>query len=463
MDYTPHTPQDVQAMLERIGAKSLHELFKDVPQHILDPQLELDPPLSEAEFMRHLRELAAKNQSAAASFLGGGIRHHYVPAVVPALAARAEFLTAYTPYQPEASQGLLQAIFEYQTMISELTGLPVSNASMYDGSSALAEGVLLALRESGKMKVAISQGVHPEYRRVVRTYADAVGAEVMTLPLVEGRTALELPEGVGAVVGQNPNFLGTVENLAPLAEAAHAAGALFVAVVDPISLAVLKAPGSYGADVAVGEGQPLGNAMAYGGPHFGFMAVRSELVRQLPGRLVSETTDVDGKRGYILTLQAREQYIRRAKAKSNITTNAQLTALMGAVYLAALGPQGLREVAVRSVASAHALAERLSAIAGVRLVTPAPFFNEFVLELPKPAEEVRRALLAYGIHAATPVPAEYGPKAHEPARPEGNLSQAHGLARPEGNLTHLALFACTEQHTEADLEGLEAALQEVLR
>ncbi|WP_027893160.1 aminomethyl-transferring glycine dehydrogenase subunit GcvPA [Calidithermus chliarophilus] len=449
MDYTPHTPQDLQAMLERVGARSLLELFEDVPAEIRDPELRLDPPLSEAELMRHLRELAAQNGSAVASFLGGGIRSHYVPAVVPALAARAEFLTAYTPYQPEASQGLLQAIFEYQTMISELTGLPVANASMYDGSSALAEGVLLALRESGRMKVALSQGVHPEYRRVVQTYADAVGAEVVTLPLVEGKTVPRLPEGVGAVVGQNPNFLGTVENLAPLAEAAHAAGAQFVAVVDPVSLAVLKAPGAYGADVAVGEGQPLGNAMAYGGPHFGFMAVRAELVRQLPGRLVSETTDADGKRGYILTLQAREQYIRRAKAKSNITTNAQLTALMGAVYLAALGPQGLREVAVRSVATAHALAERLAAIPGVKMVTPAPFFNEFVLELPKPAEEVRRALAERGIHAASPVPAEYGPK-------------AHGPARPEGNLTHLALFACTEQHTEADLERLEAALREVL-
>jgi glycine dehydrogenase subunit 1 len=360
-----------------------------------------------------------------------------VPAVVPALAARAEFITAYTPYQAEASQGLLQAIFEYQTMISELTGLPVSNASLYDGSSALAEGVLLALRESGKNKVLISQGVHPEYRKVLKTYLDAIGAELQTLPLQSGRSpAIRVASDVGAVVAQNPNFLGAIENPAPMADAAHASGALFVVVVDALSLAVLKTPGSYGADVAVGEGQPLGNAMAFGGPHFGFIAVKENLVRQLPGRLVSETTDADGKRGYILTLQAREQYIRRSKAKSNITTNAQLTALMGAVYLAGMGPQGLREVAARSVINAHNLADRLSTIPGVKRLTPEPYFCEFVLRLPKTPEQVRSDLARRGLHAAVPLPGEYG--------------------------ENLALFACTEQHTDADLSQLEAALREGL-
>lgn len=433
MDYTPHTEADLKEMLAKVGAKDLTDLYRDLPQAIVDPPLGLEPPKTEAEMMRHLRALAAKNQSAQAGFLGGGIRSHHIPAAVPALAVRAEFLSAYTPYQPEASQGLLQAIFEYQTMISELTGLPVSNASMYDGSSALAEGVLLALRESGKMRVAILKSVHPEYRRVVKTYLDAIGAELATLE----STSDPIPPETGAVVGQNPDFLGSVHDFAAFAEAAHAAGALFVAVVDPISLGVLKAPGEYGADVAVGEGQPLGNAMAFGGPHFGFMAVRADLVRQLPGRLVSETTDADGKRGYILTLQAREQYIRRSKAKSNITTNAQLTALMGAVYLAGLGPQGLKEVATRSVAMAHALAEKLSRIPGVELVTPKPFFNEFAVRLPKGVLEVRSALARKGIAAVTPVPAEYG--------------------------EHLALFACTEQHTEADLNRLVETLGEVLK
>lgn len=437
MDYTPHTPDDLKAMLDKVGLENLEGLFSALPQEILFPKLDLPPAQTEAEAMRHLKALAAKNASAATSFLGGGLRPHYVPAAVPALAARAEFITAYTPYQPEASQGLLQAIFEYQTMICELTGLPVVNASMYDGSSALAEGVLLALRESNRMKVAISQGVHPEYRKVVKTYLDAIGAEMVTLPLVEGKTlGTELPADVGAVVGQNPNFLGSIENLGPLAEAAHQAGALFVALVDPLSLAVLRAPGEYGADVAVGEGQVLGNAMAFGGPHFGFMAVRSDLVRQLPGRLVSETTDADGKRGFILTLQAREQYIRRSKAKSNITTNAQLTALMGAVYLAGLGPQGLKEVATRSVANAHALSRKLDRIPGIRVASARPFFCEFVLELPKPALEVRKALAERGLHAGVPVPEEYG--------------------------QNLALFACTEQHTEEDLNGLRDALREVL-
>lgn len=437
MDYTPHTPDDTEQMLAKVGARDLRELFADLPQDLLFPELNLPKPLSEAEMMRHLRDLAAKNASAATSFLGGGMRAHYVPAAVPALAARAEFITAYTPYQPEASQGLLQAIFEYQTMISELTGLPVSNASLYDGSSALAEGVLLALRETGRSKVLLSQGVHPEYRRVLKTYLDAIGAELDTLPLEAGKTPqTSVPADVGAVVGQNPNYLGAIETLTPLAEATQAAGAMMVVAVDALSLAVLKAPGSYGADIAVGEGQPLGNAMAFGGPHFGFIAVKENLVRQLPGRLVSQTTDVDGKRGFILTLQAREQYIRRSKAKSNITTNAQLTALMGAVYMAALGPQGLREVAARSVANAHTLAKRLASIPGVRLVTPQPYFCEFVLELPKAPEWVRSELAKRGIHAAVPLPAEYGP--------------------------NLALFACTEQHTESDLENLEAALREVL-
>jgi glycine dehydrogenase subunit 1 len=437
MDYTPHTPQDLEAMLAKVGAEDLRGLFRDLPQDLLFPELDLPPPLCEAEMMRGLRELAAKNSSAATSFLGGGLRPHYVPAAVVPLAARAEFLSAYTPYQPEASQGLLQAIFEYQTMICELTGLPVSNASLYDGSTALAEGVLLALRETGRSQVLVSQGVHPEYRKVLKTYLDAIGAELETLPLQLGKTpSAAVSAEVGAVVGASPNFLGAIESLAPLAEAAHAAGALFVAVVDALSLAVLKTPGSYGADIAVGEGQPLGNAMAFGGPQFGLMAVKENLVRQLPGRLVSETTDVDGKRGYILTLQAREQYIRRGKAKSNITTNAQLTALMGAVYLAALGPQGFKEVATRSVLSAHDLAARLASIPGVRLVTPEPYFCEFVLELPKSPSEVRSQLAQRGIHAAVPVPGEYG--------------------------QNLALFAATEVHTERDLVGLETALREVL-
>ncbi len=437
MDYTPHTEEEIRAMLEKVGAGRLEDLYAHLPEEVLNPPIHLPEPLPEWRVLEELARLAGENLPAGKAFLGGGVRAHYVPPVVQALGSRGEFLTAYTPYQPEVSQGVLQATFEYQTMMAELTGLEVSNASMYDGSTALAEGVLLALRETGRMGVLVSQGVHPEYREVLKTYLGAVGAELTTLPLEGGRTPLaEVPEGVGAVVAQNPNFLGALEDLAPLAEAAHRAGALFVAVVDPLSLSLLKPPGAYGADIAVGDGQVLGLPLGFGGPHFGFLVTKKAFVRQLPGRLVSETVDVEGRRGFILTLQAREQYIRRAKAKSNITTNAQLTALMGAMYLAALGPLGLKEVALKGVYMAHRLRDLLLEVPGVEAFTPEPFFQEFALRLPKDPLEVRSALAARGFHGATPVPKEYG--------------------------ENLALFAATELHEEEDLLAFREALKEVL-
>lgn len=438
MDYTPHTPEEIAAMLEKVGAASLEDLYRHLPEEILNPPIALPEPMPEWAVLERLRALQAKNRPAHKAFLGGGIQSHHTPPVVQALAQRGEFLTAYTPYQPEVSQGVLQATFEYQTMIAELTGLEVANASLYDGATALAEGVLLALRETGRMGVLVSQGVHPEYREVLRTYLEAVGAKLRTVPLEGGRTpAFPVDEGVGAVVAQNPNFLGALEDLGPLAEAAHRAGALFVVVADPLSLGLLKPPGAYGADIAVGDGQSLGLPMGFGGPHFGYLATRKAFVRQIPGRLVSETVDVEGRRGFILTLQAREQYIRRAKAKSNITTNAQLTALMGAMYLAALGPEGLREVALKGVAQAHRLKALLLEIPGVEPFTPEPFFNEFALRLPQDPLGVRRALAERGFHGATPVPEEYG--------------------------AGLALFAATELHEEEDLLAFRDALAEVLR
>ncbi len=437
MDYTPHTEEEIRAMLERVGAKRLEDLYAHLPEEVLNPPISLPEPMPEWRVLEELARLAEANLPPRKAFLGGGVRAHYVPPVVQALGSRGEFLTAYTPYQPEVSQGVLQATFEYQTMVAELTGLEVANASMYDGSTALAEGVLLALRETGRMGVLVSQGVHPEYREVLKTYLEAVGAELRTLPLEGGRTPLpEVPEEVGAVVAQNPNFLGALEDLAPLAEAAHRAGALFVAVADPLSLSLLKPPGALGADIAVGDGQTLGLPLGFGGPHFGFLATKKAFVRQLPGRLVSETVDAEGKRGFILTLQAREQYIRRAKAKSNITTNAQLTALMGAMYLAALGPLGLKEVALKGVAMAHRLRALLLTIPGVEAFTPEPFFQEFALRLPKDPLEVRHALAKRGFHGATPVPKEYG--------------------------ENLALFAATELHEEEDLLAFREALKEVL-
>ncbi len=437
MDFTPHTPEEVQAMLAELGLSDLRQLFADLPQEILEPQLRLPEPLGEQEALSLLRSLAAKNASAEKSFLGGAVRPHFIPSVVPALMSRGEFLTAYTPYQPEVSQGVLQAIFEYQTMIAELTGLDVSNASLYDGASALAEGVLLALRQTRRMAVVVSQGVHPEYRQVLATYLHAVGAELRTIELAGGLTApAEFDETVGAVVLQNPNFLGAIENPSSWIAAAHASGALVVYVTDPLSLALLKPPGAWGADVAVGDGQPLGNPMNFGGPQFGYIAVRDKLLRQLPGRLVSETRDVDGRRGYVLALAAREQHIRRAKAKSNITTNSQLSALMAAVYLAALGPQGLADVAAAAVAKAHALAAQLASLPGLELVTPRPFFNEFTLRLPAPAAVVRAQLAKRGLQAATPVPEEYG--------------------------DNLALFSATERHSDDDLRSLLDGIKEVL-
>ncbi len=437
VDYTPHTPEEIQAMLARLGKASLEELYEDLPKEILKPPILLPEPLPEWKVLEALRALARRNLPAHKAFLGGGVRSHHVPPVVQALGGRGEFLTAYTPYQPEVSQGVLQAIFEYQSMIAELTGLEVANASLYDGSTALAEGVLMALRATGRMGVLVSQGVHPEYRMVLKTYLEAVGGEVAVLPLEGGRTpAPSVGEGVGAVVAQNPNFLGALEDLGPLAEAAHGAGALLVVVADPLSLGVLKPPGAYGADIAVGDGQGLGLPMGFGGPHFGYLAARQDLVRQMPGRLVAETLDVEGRRGFLLALQAREQYIRRGKAKSNITTNAQLTALMGAIYLAGLGPEGLKEVAMKGVAMAHRLRDLLLELPGVEAHTPEPFFNEFVLRLPRSPLEVRKALAQRGLHAAVPVPEEYGEA--------------------------LALFAATELHEEEDLLALREALREVL-
>lgn len=408
MNYLPHTEEDITRALELIGVETLDDLFADIPKALRKPELDIPAGMDEVSLMRHLRELAAKNKPGVASFLGGGVRQHFIPSVTPHLAMQSEFVTAYTPYQAEVAQGLLQATFEYQTIMSELTGLPVSNASMYDGATSVAEAALLAMRHSGRSKVLVSQGVHPESREVLATYLTALESEIVTIALKEFTTPeVEIGDDVACVIVQNPNFLGYLEALPRFAEAAHAAGALFVAVVDPLSLALLTSPGEAGADIAVGDGQTLGNPMNLGGPHFGFMVVREELIRQLPGRLVGQTTDVDGKRAFVLTLQAREQHIRRSKAKSNICSNHQLAALMAAVNASALGPQGLAEVAEASVIKAHQLASRLRE-AGLSPVTEPRFFNEFVLPLPLAAKTLCAQLAERGLHAGVPVPEDYG-------------------------------------------------------
>lgn len=436
MDYTPHTDEDIAKALAAIGVDSLEALFADVPAALRSPPIELSGGLDEVALLAHLRDLAAKNRSDGPNFLGGGVQRHFIPAVTPHLALQSEFVTAYTPYQPEVAQGVLQATFEYQTMMAELTGLPVSNASMYDGASAVAEAALLALRQTGRRRVLVSQGLHPESREVLATYLHALDAEITTVAVSELTTPVTpVGEDVACLIAQNPNYLGYLEPMAALVEAAHAAGALFVAVVEPLSLALLKSPGEVDADIAVGDGQTLGNPLNLGGPSFGFMVVKEPLIRQLPGRLVGQTRDVEGRRAFVLTLQAREQHIRRSKAKSNICSNHQLMALMAAVNLAALGPEGLRALATASVARAHQLADALRG-AGFRPLTDKPFFNEFVLPVQLEPTALRRLLAERGIHAGVPVPAEYG-------------------------LGDAVLLSAGELTTDEDIAALIAALRDV--
>ena len=394
--FTPHTEADVGEMLEAIGVETLDDLFADVSPK-LEGELDLSPALSEYEALADVNEAAAENVSGRPIFVGAGAYDRIVPSAISFVIQRGEFLTSYTPYQPEVSQGHLQAVFEFQSVISELTGLEVSNASVYDGSNAVAEAALMTARLTKRdPKVAVSKGLNPRYREVVETY----GVEVVELPFEGGTTDFsEIPDDVSGVFVQSPNFFGIVEDIEAASGAARGVGALSVAVCDPIALAVLEAPGNLGADVAVGEAQPLGMPLSYGGPYAGYMATRKEHVRQLPGRIAGETVDEDGRLAYVLTLRGREQDIRRARANSNICTNQALTALSATVYAALMGPEGLREAAELSASKAHYLADRLQA-SGFRLRYPdAPFLWEFAVEFAE-AEDVGKAneaLLESGI------------------------------------------------------------------
>ena len=391
--FMPHTEGDVREMLGAIGAGSVDDLFADVSPKF-EGELDLPPALSEYEALADVEKLARENVAGLPIFLGAGAYDRITPSAVGAITSRGEFLTSYTPYQPEISQGVLQAIFEFQSVISELTGLEISNASVYDGANAVAEAALMTARQTGREPVvAVSKGLNPRYREVIETY----GVGTVELPFEGGTTGFSgVPGDVSGVFVQNPNYFGAVEDVRAASEAAHAAGALAVAVCDPVSLAVLEAPGELGADVAVGEAQPLGMPLLFGGPYAGYMATKPEFVRQLPGRICGETVDKEGKLAYVLTLRAREQDIRRARANSNICTNQALTALAATVYAALVGPEGLREVAELSISKAHYLAGRL-AEAGFPLRYPeAPFLWEFVIELPD-VGRANEALLENGI------------------------------------------------------------------
>src|SRR5438270_1950560 len=381
-------------MLDTIGVDSIEELFEQIPEGVrLGRSLDLEPALSEPELVAHLAELASRNVDSGGevSFLGAGIYDHYVPAVVDAVLARGEFLTAYTPYQPEMSQGVLQAIFEYQTAICELTGMDVSNASGYDGTTVAADACYIAKHATGRTKLVVCESLNPQVRQVVKTYAPGFGLDVVEVPHRDGTTdpdALRaVAEDAAGVIFQQPNFFGCLEPAPDLAAAAGDAGALAIAHVDPVSLGVLEAPGNYGCAIAVGEGQGAGNYQSYGGPHYGFLAARNDYIRRMPGRIVGETVDAAGERGYVLTLQTREQHIRREKATSNITTNQTLLALAGLVHLSLLGPQGLREVGETCLALAGYAKERL-ADAGLELVFPErATFQEFAVRAGRQARD----------------------------------------------------------------------------
>jgi glycine dehydrogenase subunit 1 len=391
--FTPHTEADVEEMLEAIGVDSLDDLFADVSPK-LEGELDLQPALSEHEALADVHQAARENVAELPIFVGAGAYDRIVPSAISSITQRGEFLTSYTPYQPEISQGHLQVVFEFQSVISELTGLEVSNASVYDGSNAVAEAALMTARLTKRdPRVAVSEGLNPRYREVIETY----GVEVVELPFEEGTTNYsDIPDDVSGVFVQNPNFYGIVEDVEAASNAAHGVDALAVAVCDPISLAVLESPGALGADVAVGEAQPLGMPLLFGGPYAGYMATHEKFVRQLPGRIAGETVDQDGRLAYVLTLRGREQDIRRAKANSNICTNQALTALAATVYAALMGPEGMREVAELSISKAHYLADRLQA-SGFRLRYPdAPFLWEFAVEMPDVAR-ANEALLEAGI------------------------------------------------------------------
>jgi glycine dehydrogenase subunit 1 len=411
MNFLPHTGRERVEMLAACRVGSVEELFAPLPEAVrLRRPLDLPGPLSEMELAGHLRALAERNTPTEGllSFLGAGAYEHYLPAAVGAIVGRAEFYTAYTPYQPEVSQGTLEAIYEFQSYVAALTGLDVANASLYDGATAVAEAVAMALAHTRRTEVLVGANVHPEYRQVLGTYARRWAATVRELPAPEGAldpavVAGQVSERTAAVIVQNPNFFGLVEAGEELACAAHAQGALLVVVANPVSLGLLAAPGTYGADLCVGEGQPLGNPLGFGGPYVGFMAAREALVRRMPGRIVGVTVDRDGRRGFALTLQTREQHIRREKATSNICSNEALCALAFTAHLSLLGPQGLRELAGLCLQKAHYAADRLAALPGFRLAFPGPFFHEFAVRVPGPAERFVERLAARGILPGLPL------------------------------------------------------------
>jgi glycine dehydrogenase subunit 1 len=441
--YLPHTEEERQEMLHAIGVRSFEQLVSHIPADVRAKQLDLAPGLSELELCQHVAGLAAKNTPASQqmSFLGGGSARRYVPAVVPSIISRSEFATAYTPYQPEVSQGSLQIIYEFQTAVCLLTGMEVANASMYDGPTACAEAALMAARLTNRKKVIACGATNPEYRMVTETYVKSCGLTYKEVAADSGvleASKLSLDDDVAAVIVQYPNYFGCLTDVQAAADVCHKHGALLVVVSEPISLGLLKPPGDLGADIVVGDAQPCGNFLSFGGPSAGYMACRKDFVRQLPGRLAGMTVDNRGNRAFTLTLQTREQHIRRAKATSNICTNQALNALAMLVYLTMIGPQGLKQLASISLNRAHYLADRLSEIDGVELLFKQPCFNEFVISLNRPAAGVLDRLQQRGIIGGI------------------NLSRFY----PQ--LKHAILVAVTETNSASELDAYAKQLKLVL-
>ena len=438
--FTPNTPKDQEEMLAKIGVSSVKDLLKQIPQELLYPVLDLPKALTEQELSAHMQSLAAKNRSLK-NFIGAGIYEHFIPAAVPALSSRGEFLTAYTPYQAEASQGTLQTIYEFQSCICALMEMDVATASHYDGATALAEAVCACVRINGRKEVLIPAALHPHYKEVLKTYLRYFEGVALNEVSFNEKGSLDinslkekLSNNVSCFVLAQPNFFGSLEDADTISSLVHDAGALLVALVNPLSLGVLKAPGSYQADFAVAEGQVLGNPMNFGGPGLGIMAAKKAYMRQLPGRIVGIAQDKNGERAFVLTLQAREQHIRREKAASNICSNEALCALNAVIYLTLLGPKGLKEVGELNLERSHRLAELVSHVSGYRIKFSSPFFNEFVLECPKPAQEVVEKMAEKGIGAG------------------------YALGKDYPGLANCLLVCATEMRTEDDLKAYADAL-----
>ncbi|MDD5476627.1 MAG: aminomethyl-transferring glycine dehydrogenase subunit GcvPA [Candidatus Omnitrophica bacterium] len=443
MSYIPHTPEDIRQMLSAIGVKSIAELFKDIPASLRPKSFAIPASKSEFEVTQILRKLSVKNATGLVNFVGAGFYDHFIPAGVDAIASRAEFYTAYTPYQPECSQGWLQAIYEYQSIICQLTGLDVSNASLYDGGTALFEAMMMAIRQTGRNKIILDSGVNLIYRTMLYTYTLNLSVEFVEIPVAHGQSSREelfkhLDDKTAAVILQNPNFFGAVDDHSDIVDEAHKFGALAIASVYPVSLGILKTPGEMGFDIATGEGQSLGIPLSFGGPYLGFMAVKNELVRQMPGRIVGATVDSDGKRGFVLTLQTREQHIRRQKATSNICSNEALCALRAAVFISLLGREGLKELAEHNYQKAEFAKEELSRVKGVTVKRSSPTFNEFTVLLPRGADEVVQRMIEKGFACGFP------------------------LGRFYKGMDNYLLIAVTEKRTKEEIARLADSLEAVL-